>query len=100
MRRRVDNMFVVGQEVAAGGHAFPGRHHVDVGAVGVHDVLLVALAGIARGLKHDPFPVGRPIRFRVLSAVRQLLQSGEVLRAQQHRQVEGRDNQFHTRIVD
>ena len=68
------------QKIAAGGDAFAGRDHVDVRPVGVHDVLLVAFAAVARRLEDQPLPVRRPVRFGVLPARSELLQVIQMLR--------------------
>ncbi len=82
-------MLVVAEEIAARGHAFAGRHQVLIGAVGVHDVLLIAGAAVARGLKDEAFSVGRPVGLGVLvSAGGELLQIVQVLRRADQRQEE------------
>jgi len=48
MRGGVDNRLVIAQKIAAGGYAFAGRHHFQVGPVGgIHDVNLIALVAVA-----------------------------------------------------
>src|SRR5690606_18896981 len=59
-------------EVAAGGLALACAHHVNVGAVRVHHVLLVALATIPAGLENEPGSVAAEIRFGILAAIRKL----------------------------
>src|SRR4051812_8119851 len=64
----VDDMFPIGEEVAAGSSAFSGGDHVLPGAIGVHDEDLVALQCATRRLKDQPCSTGRPISFGVLTA--------------------------------
>ena len=49
-------------------------------AIGIHDVDLVALGAVARGLKHQPLTVRRPVGFRILSSGRDLLHVRDSLR--------------------
>jgi len=67
-------VLVVAGEVAASGHAFARRNQVLIGAIRIHDVLLIASAPIARRLENDAFAVGRPVRFAVRPPFRQLLE--------------------------
>ena len=73
VRGGVDDVLVVGQEIAAGGAALAGRDHVLIRAVGVHDVHLVALVRRARGLEDQPLAVGRPISLGILATVGELV---------------------------
>jgi hypothetical protein len=43
-----------------------------VGAVRIHDVLLIAIVSIACRLKYEALSIRSPVRFRVFAAVRQL----------------------------
>src|SRR5690606_15796004 len=67
--RGEEDALIVVVEVAAGRLALAGAHHADVGAVHVHDVLLVACAAVAAGLEDELRPVAAEIRFGVLAAV-------------------------------
>jgi hypothetical protein len=60
-----------------------------VRTVAIHDEDLIALELVARGLKNDALAIGRPIRFGVLSAVRQLMDFAQMRgRLRQHRPAE------------
>jgi hypothetical protein len=72
MRRRVQNVFVVGQKISAGGAALAGGNHMLVGPIAIHDEDLIALQLVARRLKNNPLPVGRPIRLGILAAIGEL----------------------------
>ena len=80
MRRRVQDVFAVRQEVAARGRPSPFEMRFYVLAIGIHDVDLVALGAVARGLKHQLLAVGRPVGFGVLSSGRELPQVRDSLR--------------------
>src|SRR5208282_4561303 len=80
-------------KVSASGDALAGRHHFQTGPVGgVHDVLLVAIVPVARRLKDQTLPVGRPISFGVLASLGELVEVGKMLRGTQNRQQE---QEFH-----
>src|SRR6185369_12902733 len=72
MRRSVNDVLVVTGEVAAGGDAFAGRDHVLIGAVGIHDVLLIAGTVIARRLENDALAIRRPVRLAIRATLREL----------------------------
>src|SRR5207248_9642569 len=78
LRGRVQDPFVVREEIAACGAAFAGGDHVWTRSVRVHDEDLIALQIVSRGLENDPFSIGRPVGFGVLTARRELLDMVQV----------------------
>ncbi len=51
---------------------------MQVAAVHVHDVLLIAAPPVARGLEDEPSTVGAEVRFGILAAVGDLADVAEV----------------------
>jgi hypothetical protein len=51
---------------------------MEIGAIDVHHVLLIAASPIARALEDEASPVGTEVRFRILAAVGELAQVVEV----------------------
>ncbi len=81
VRGGVDDVFVVRQEVAAGGDALTGGDQMLVASVGVHDEDLVASVRRSRSLKYKALAaIGSPIRFGILAAVGELVDIGEAYR--------------------
>jgi hypothetical protein len=51
---------------------------MNVGSIGVHDVLLVARAPVAGALENEPLAVRAEVGFGVLTAIRELPDVGEM----------------------
>jgi hypothetical protein len=93
VRRSVNDVLVVAGEVAAGGDAFAGRNQVLIGAIGIHDVLLIAGTAVARRLKNDALAVGRPVRFTVRAAFGELLEVRKMTRRLLRQKGKGKQQQ-------
>src|SRR6185437_7854981 len=59
-------------EIATGRFSLAVRYPVNAGAIGVHDVLLVARPSVARTLENEPLAVSAEIGFCVLATIREL----------------------------
>src|SRR5207248_11450355 len=76
----IQDVFSVGQEIAASRAAFTGRNELLIRPIRVHDEDLVALVALSSRLEDKPLAVGRPIGLRVLTAVCKLADIAEVFR--------------------
>ena len=72
MRRCVDDSFSIGSEIGAGRAAFSGADSLQAGSVRIHRENLIALVGLASGLKNKFLAVGGEVGLRIRSTVCQL----------------------------
>ena len=67
-----EDPLITAEEVATRRFPHPSRDAMDVGAVDVHHILLIATAAVARRLKDQTLAVVAEVRFGVLAAEREL----------------------------